>query len=46
VLGDQLDLDAALIRSLGPADTVLMMELAVESRHVPSHVQRTALLGA
>jgi len=43
VFGDQLDLDAALIRSLGPADTVLMMEVATESRHVPSHVQRTAL---
>lgn len=43
VLGDQLDLDAALIGSLGPSDTVLMMEVAAESRHVPSHVQRTAL---
>lgn len=43
MFGDQLDLDSALIRSLGPADTVLMMEMATESRHVPSHVQRTAL---
>jgi deoxyribodipyrimidine photolyase-related protein len=43
VFGDQLDLNAALIRSLDPADTVLMMEVANESRHVPSHVQRTAL---
>lgn len=43
VLGDQLDHDAALLGSLGPADTVLMMEVAQESRHVPSHVQRTAL---
>lgn len=43
VFGDHLDLDAALIRSLGPHDTVLMMEVADESRHVPSHVQRTAL---
>jgi len=43
VFGDQLDLDAALIRSLTPADTVLMMEVAAESRHVPSHRQRTAL---
>jgi deoxyribodipyrimidine photolyase-related protein len=43
VFGDQLDLDAALVRSLAPDDTVLMMEVAGESRHVPSHVQRTAL---
>lgn len=43
VFGDQLDLDAPLIRSLRPGDTVLMMEVASESRHVPSHVQRTAL---
>ncbi len=43
VFGDQLDLDSALIRSLGPGDTVLMMEVAGESLHVPSHVQRTAL---
>jgi len=43
VFGDQLDLDAALIRLLGPDDTVLMMEVATESRHVPSHTQRTAL---
>lgn len=43
VFGDQLDLDAALIRSLTPADTILMMEVAGESRHVPSHRQRTAL---
>ena len=43
VFGDQLDLDAALIRSLGPDDTVLMMEVASESRHVPSHAQRTLL---
>jgi deoxyribodipyrimidine photolyase-related protein len=43
VLGDQLDIDSALIRSIGPDDTVLMMEVAGESRHVPSHVQRTTL---
>ena len=43
VFGDQLDLNAALIRSLGPDDTVLMMEVASESRHVPSHAQRTLL---
>ncbi|MFZ4575883.1 MAG: cryptochrome/photolyase family protein, partial [Phycisphaerales bacterium] len=41
--GDQLDLDSTLIRGLGPEDTVLMMEVATESRHVPSHLQRTAL---
>ena len=44
VFGDQLDFDAALIRSLGSEDTVLMMEVAAESRHVPSQQgQRTAL---
>ncbi len=43
VFGDQLDLDATLIRSLQPEDTVLMMEVANESRHVQSHVQRTVL---
>ncbi len=43
VFGDQLDPDAALIRSLGPEDAVLMMEVTAESRHVPSHVQRTVL---
>jgi deoxyribodipyrimidine photolyase-related protein len=43
IFGDQLDPDAALVRSLGPGDTVLMMEVAAESRHVPSHVQRTVL---
>lgn len=43
VFGDQLDLDAALIRSLALDDTVLMMEVASESRHVPSHRHRTAL---
>ncbi len=43
VFGDQLDLDAAIIRTLGPNDTVLMMEVATESRHVLSHTQRTAL---
>jgi len=43
LFGDQLDLDAALIRSLGTDDTVLMMEVATESLHVPSHTQRTAL---
>lgn len=43
VFGDQLDLDAALIRSLRRQDSVLMMEAPEESRHVPSHVQRTVL---
>ena len=43
VFGDQLDPDAALMRSLAPDDTILMMEVASESRHVPSHRQRTAL---
>ena len=43
VFGDQLDLESALVRSIRPEDTVLMMEVAGESRHVPSHVQRTAL---
>ncbi len=43
VFGDQLDLDSALIRELGPDDAVLLMEVATESQHVPSHTQRTAL---
>ena len=43
VFGDQLDPDSALFRSWRADDTVLMMEVAEESRHVPSHVQRTAL---
>ncbi|MDX2131352.1 MAG: cryptochrome/photolyase family protein [Planctomycetota bacterium] len=43
VFGDQLDLDAPLLRSLEPRDTLLMMEVAGESRHVPSHAARTAL---
>ena len=44
VLGDQLDVDAPAIASLDPAsDAVLMMEVLAESRHVPSHVQRTTL---
>lgn len=43
VFGDQLDPDARLIRSLTADDTVLMMEVAAESEHVASHVQRTVL---
>lgn len=42
VFGDQLTLDARTIRELDPArDTVLMVEVAEEATHVPSHVQRT-----
>jgi deoxyribodipyrimidine photolyase-related protein len=43
IFGDQLDLDAPLIHTLVEDDTVLMMEVAGESQHVPSHVQRTTL---
>ena len=43
IFGDQLDLDAPLISTLEADDTVLMMEVASESQHVPSHVQRTTL---
>lgn len=44
VFGDQLDLNSPLVRSLDPQrDVVLMMEVAAESLHVPSHVQRTVL---
>lgn len=44
VLGDQLDEASAALRGLVPGrDVVLMMEVAGESRHVPSHVQRTVL---
>jgi deoxyribodipyrimidine photolyase-related protein len=43
VFGDQLDLEASLIRSLDARDTVLMMEVAAESLHVASHIQRTVL---
>jgi deoxyribodipyrimidine photolyase-related protein len=44
VLGDQLDLDSPVLRDLIPGrDSVLMMEVAEESRHVPSHKQRTVL---
>lgn len=42
VFGDQLDLHAPSISLLGPDHTVLMMEVATESLHVPSHKQRTA----
>ena len=44
IFGDQLDEHAPLLAKLNPTtDTVLMMEVAQESQHVPSHVQRTVL---
>jgi deoxyribodipyrimidine photolyase-related protein len=44
IFGDQLDLDALLLRTLDPAtDVILMMEVADESTRAPSHVQRTVL---
>ena len=42
VLGDQLDVENSLIRSLDPKnDAVLMLEVAEESQHVRTHIQRT-----
>ncbi|MEM1071638.1 MAG: cryptochrome/photolyase family protein [Planctomycetota bacterium] len=44
VLGDQLDRQSPILGRLDSgADAVLMMEVARESEHVPSHVQRTVL---
>ena len=44
VLGDQLDPASAALRDIDAArDVVLMMEVVAESRHVPSHVQRTVV---
>ncbi|MBX3355438.1 MAG: cryptochrome/photolyase family protein [Phycisphaeraceae bacterium] len=44
IFGDQLDLDAPLLQRLDPdRDLILMMEVAEESRHVASHIQRTVL---
>jgi deoxyribodipyrimidine photolyase-related protein len=44
VLGDQLDARSLALEGIDAArDTILMMEVAEESEHVPSHVQRTAL---
>jgi deoxyribodipyrimidine photolyase-related protein len=44
VFGDQLDADAPPIAGLDPArDAVVMLEVAGESRHIPSHIQRTVL---
>lgn len=44
VLGDQLDQRSAVFDGFDNGqDLVLMMEVAAESRHVPSHAQRTVL---
>ncbi len=44
ILGDQLDrASPALLKGDKSRDTVLMMEVAHESRHVPSHRARTVL---
>ena len=44
VLGDQLSHGHEAVSSLDPQrDAVLMMEVAGESEHVPSHVQRTVM---
>lgn len=43
LFGDQLDLRSSLIQALRPEDTVLMMEVPEESRHVASHIQRSVL---
>lgn len=44
VLGDQLDLSAPALRALDvQRDAILMMEVAGEAVHVPSHKQRTVL---
>jgi len=44
VFGDQLDPELPVVRGLDPdRDAVLMMEVDEESRHVPSHKQRTVL---
>jgi deoxyribodipyrimidine photolyase-related protein len=44
VFGDQLDPDSPALRaSRFPGDTVFMAESVHESRHVPSHIQRTVL---
>lgn len=44
VLGDQLDRESLILQHLRPGiDTVLMAEVLEESRHVPSHRQRTTL---
>jgi len=44
VMGDQLDRDAATLDEIEPdEDVILMMEVAEEATHVPSHKKRTAL---
>jgi deoxyribodipyrimidine photolyase-related protein len=44
ILGDQLDRKSpALLAGNKSRDTILMMEVAHESRHVPSHRARTVL---
>ena len=43
VLGDQLTHDLAALKATGPNDPVLMLEVAREATHVPSHAQRTVL---
>lgn len=44
IFGDQLDERSAVLDELDPSgDVVLMVEAESESRHVPSHVQRTVL---
>ncbi|TVQ64286.1 MAG: cryptochrome/photolyase family protein [Phycisphaerales bacterium] len=44
VLGDQLSHEYAAIKGIDPErDAVLMMEVAQESEHVPSHAQRTIM---
>ena len=44
VLGDQLSHDSAALRDIDIAsDVVVMMEVAQESSHVPSHMARTVL---
>ncbi len=44
VFGDQLGLDAALIGLLGRSNKVPIMDVAIESRNVPSRVERTVLV--
>ncbi len=44
VLGDQLDQDSPAFEGFDPkADAIFMAEVVRESRHVPSHVQRTTM---
>ncbi|MEC9374114.1 MAG: cryptochrome/photolyase family protein, partial [Planctomycetota bacterium] len=44
IFGDQLDPGAPILNELDPKrDAILMMEVAEEAEHVPSHRQRTAL---